>query len=330
MAIFTIPEMRLRHVSPAEHTDSTQNTTLIDVIYSIVKPILECIASYFVSSSSSQPGQIPAYLRSYEDLQSFFSTSEALDRILEKANEVIPEVSALGFDDKPRLSSSHYVNRLNEKGESIKQTPPFSEEAINDQLVRKKLIRCETGEIKFELRGRGHCRGICQWFIYLYLHTKNQFSDSVTHLAAIQKEFKVSVGKEAALLQRLHVNKGKLLGLNIGTQSTGSVLMDFPLPSLEIDYAEWQPGTTAFWAQSTIEKLENMKPDVYFLTNHNHAMVYIKISPMLGFFFDPNRGIKEINGPQGKALHSLIPTTKCPGYNGTANKLNFYPVTVRA
>lgn len=359
MAMFVTPEMgrwAAEYAAQTEYTDSMQSTTLIDDICSVVKPILDSIAACFTSTSPTEE-PIPNCLSSYSTLQKVFSESDAIPRIISRRNQALPPEN-LPFDDIFDLLSPNQVNHVHPELKSAVANIAFSKSSVREGRISSRLISNEdTGMVSFVFQG--YCRGLSDWFIYLYLRTRNYFFNSETqeydhkaHFAAIWEEFSGGAKEEAVLLQALRTGKGKLLGLKIGTQPICSKWTS-PLshssvrePSLRIDYSKWvdlrgsydsadQIAIATKDFNETISEIEKLENGVYFVNNHNHAMVYVKIEKDLGYFFNSSQGIKEINGPQGDVLHKLIPVSGFLNPDGSwvcdreFLKIEFTPVTLR-
>jgi hypothetical protein len=191
------------------------------------------------------------------------------------------------------------VNRPNALGSVINKTPMIPESRITDPKIKKKTWCSEQKGIKFN-HNQGICRGISFWFLYLYLKTKDQFSDPRNHMAALGKQFVHGGGVDPTLLQSIYLQKGKLLGLNIGTQPAHSRAKSCSL--MEYIPAEWRSS-----AREITRQLQNMPAGAYEIFLPVHATNFVKIHDKLGYFFDPNNGITEINGDAvGEKLYQLI------------------------
>ncbi len=133
---------------------------------------------------------------------------------------------------------------------------------------------------------------------------------------------------DPTLLQSLYLCKGKLLGLKIGTQnihSPGQVYNEI----INNSCSEWKSN-----AQQMIRNIQNLPPGAYRAHVPKHATAYIKISNDLGFFFDPNHGIVEINGAdQGLELYlmfsKVLKRTGEIENQPTLNAMRFVPVIKR-
>lgn len=217
------------------------------------------------------------------------------------------------------------INSPNAKAQALNATPSIPESRITDPRVKKRTLCDAYHAVIFN--HQHICRGMSTWFIYLYLNTKDQFSDPRSHMRTLGKQFVSGGGMDSTLLQSLYTCKGKILGLKIGTQPIHSRNQDYTF-SFKRFCPEWYSNP-----QQMVEEMQNLPPGAYraFLPKHDTA--YIKIDNNLGFFFDPNRGITEINGSQqGEKLYELLSSSlatthemEVPEYN----KIVFTPVTKR-
>ena len=218
------------------------------------------------------------------------------------------------------------LNGPNEKGEIVNNTPSIPESRITDPRVEKRTFCNLEHAVKFH-NNNGICRGMSDWFIYLYLNTKAQFSDPRSHMRALGKQFANGGGMEATLLQSLYMRKGKLLGLKIGAQTAHSLSNNYT-PTVDYPSSNWHSQ-----AGEIIEQFQNMPAGAYRSWVPRHATVYIKINTNLGFFFDPNHGITEINGDaQGEELFKLVSKSlreTGKNENETQNRVKLIPVTKR-
>lgn len=201
-------------------------------------------------------------------------------------------------------------NAPNSSGDLVNQHPPISLSEIPDYRVRKKSHLSKP--ISFDFDG-GICRGMVEWFFYLYFQTKDQFQDPRHHMSVLSKQFSHGGGKEAVVLQAINIKKGKVLGLQIGKQPCSHPIAPrWWSTELTIPDSIWKNSNAA---PTIIEQFQAFAPNTaYEIWVPRHAIAYIKIHDRLGFFFDPNYGVFEINGiDQGKKLYSLI----AAAYNAT-------------
>jgi hypothetical protein len=192
-------------------------------------------------------------------------------------------------------------NGPNSDGQIVINTPFIPESQILDPRVKKRTF-CEIHNgISFNHR-LGICRGMRDWFLYLYLKTKDQFSDPRAHIDTLGRQFSNGGSIESTLLHSIFLRKGKLLGLKIGTQPAQSRDCQFA------SYLLWE--TSADWLSLSRDlsfDLGNLSEGAYGIGIPKHAVAYVKIHNTLGYFFDPNHDIIEINGPeQGEKLYQLV------------------------
>lgn len=189
-------------------------------------------------------------------------------------------------------------NRPNAQGKIVCRTPSIPESRITDPRVKKRtFIGLEKG-IKFN-HPNGICRGICEWFLYLYLHTQGHFSDPRRHMATLGRHFAKGGGQEATLLHSLFMNKGKLINLKFGTQTTRAAAS---IPLLSYTCSTWKSSKTAI-----VSQLQNLPVGAYNIGLPVHNLALVKISPQLCYFFDPNLGIVEVHSEHvGDILYGLI------------------------
>ena len=95
------------------------------------------------------------------------------------------------------------------------------------------------------------------------------------------------------------MNQGKILNVRIGTQT------------LSVDI---QPAATVTQDNAgkineleAKAKIDNLPPGSYYFGFPLHACAYIKVHSSLGYFFDPNTGIYEIQTPsQGEQVFTFF------------------------
>ncbi len=212
------------------------------------------------------------------------------------------------------------VNRPNPEGQIVNRTPAIPESRITDPKVKKKTFCIVDKAVEFNHQ-KGICRGMCEWFLYLYLHTKSQFSDPRRHMLALGKQFAKGGGMDPTLLQSLFLNKGKLLNMKFGAQTTHT---RYPISLFEHTPIEWKAK-----AEPIMRELQNLPAGAYGVGLPLHQTAYIKIDDRLGYFFDPNHGITEINGDSvGEKLYELITTSLKETKGETAKGHGIFPLHV--
>lgn len=224
-----------------------------------------------------------------------------------------------------RVASS--INRPNQAGKIVNEHPSIPESRVATS-VRERTFCSFYKKIKF-----GHYQGICRgesfWFLYLYLKTKDQFSDPRAHMAALGAQFKNGGGMDPTLLQSISLGTGELLNLKIGTQSAAGTTCR---KLIEYTPEQWRSRSA-----DILRQLKAMPAGAYAVGLPVHQTAYVKINDQLGFFFDPNRGIEEIQGPEHdqKLYERVSHTLKTTGdrsdeYTSLTLHVDFEPVTLRA
>jgi hypothetical protein len=219
------------------------------------------------------------------------------------------------------------VNQPNQEGEIVNDHPQIPESRVDDQRVRKRAIWAGDSVIKFS-HHTGICRGESYWFLNLYLKAKDQFSNPRAHLAAIADQFKDGGGMDPTLLQTVHQRKGKLLNLKIGVQNAHGQFIRTEL--IKRTPREWKAN-----ASEVIRQIKAIPAGAYGLGLPRHQTAFIKIDDRLGYFFDPNDGVLEIQGNElaEKLYDQVSSTLKATGETHpifSTLYLDFVPVTLRA
>lgn len=258
---------------------------------------------------------------SLDHLQNFFKRSHAIQEILGHRTEwsVFPATVDPGCH---RLTISR--NSPNDTdGKQIIDSWKISADEITDRRIRKRFFYyqdCQQKEVNFTFRG--YCEGMSFWFIYLYLHTKDQFFDPRRHMQVLGEQFAHGAGMEPVLLEHFYLGKGKLLGLKVGTQPEHSSgvrrnifkclfsrveklktgMERHPEPLISVTPKKWKKER-----RELIQELQKLPVGVWVARLPGHKTVYVKIHQERSFFFDPNSGISEITGSsQGRQLHILL------------------------
>lgn len=208
------------------------------------------------------------------------------------------------------------INEPNAEGKIVSETPSIPNEQITDSKVQK---RTRGNGIKFD-NNNGICFGECLWYLHLYLKTKDQFTDPRAQMAAIGKQFAKGGGMDPTLIQSLHLGKGKLLGIKMGSQAprelgvwdlsklnfNGTVIAkqisNYGTPVILRTPTEWRS-----LGDEIIRQLQTLPSGAYTARMPGHVTVYVKIHDRLGYFFDPNDGITEIQGDSvGEELYKQV------------------------
>jgi hypothetical protein len=223
-----------------------------------------------------------------------------------------------------KITSS--MNQPNQAGKIVNEHPSIPESRVATS-VREQTFCSLYKKIKF-----GHYQGICRgesfWFLYMYLKTKDQFSDPRAHMAALGEQFKDGGGMDPTLLQSISLNTGELLNLKIGTQSAAETTCR--------KLITYTPSQWRSLSADIIRQIKGLPEGAYAVGLPLHQTACIKIDNELGFFFDPNHGVIEIQGPEfAEKLYERITdslegtgdgSTKFPSLN---LKVDFEPVTLR-
>lgn len=207
------------------------------------------------------------------------------------------------------------VNEPYAHGKLVDRSTDIKPSEITDPKVKKRTY---SNGVKFGQGDKGICKGMCTWLGYLYLKTKDQFSDPRAHIAALGKQFKHGGGMDPVLLQAIDAQKGGLLGLKIGAQPRGAAVVDeWPLVSgagkarVLTTYNTPLYSKEAYkWNSSSIENIsaiQNLPVGFHFVRVPKHMTAYIKINDKLGYFFDPNDGFLELRGDNvAEELHACV------------------------
>ncbi len=215
------------------------------------------------------------------------------------------------------------MNHPNREGKIVNEHSSIPESRVATS-IREQTFCFLYKKIKFG-HYQGICRGMSFWFLYLYLKTKDQFSDPRAHMAALGEQFKNGGGMDPTLLQSISLGTGELLNLKIGTQS-----------AVETSCRKLIEHTPDRWRSNSaniVRQLQAMPVGAYAVGLPCHQTAYVKINDQLGFFFDPNHGIIEIQGPDlaQKLYERVSRSLKGTGDGITSFTLHvdFEPVTLR-
>ncbi len=72
------------------------------------------------------------------------------------------------------------INHPNSAGRIVNSSPHISESKVSDPKIKKRTFSDINKGIRFGHQN-GICRGMSDWFIYLYLKTKGQITDPRVH-----------------------------------------------------------------------------------------------------------------------------------------------------
>lgn len=170
--------------------------------------------------------------------------------------------------------------------EEITKHPPVRMTQIWDQRIKANST---SGQIEFDHQA-GNCKGDAQYFLHLYHQTKDAFSNPREHLSALGKVFENGSPKEAILLQGVDDGSFSQLSLDVAIDRTS-------------DYG------------NVFTQINDLPPGSYFLKTAHHGTAYIKYTNELGYLFNDNLGVVEINGPdQGEKILNLLQSHLPLGY----------------
>lgn len=288
--------------------------------------ITEIVESNTLDSRNIDPKRI---FSSYANLQNFLETTpdikkieilaEQIDWIRFKTSTLFPpHLSSNGNAELAHLVGAlqdvHTVeeykthlfvvakmeNNPNLLAERLKNWPPIPINFIPDSKVKKRISPINSF-LSFNHED-GICSGICDAYSHVYFKTCHFFSNPREHMFAMGQLYKKGGGVDATLLQSINIRKGKILDLQIGTQSTHKKNL-LPQPLIEKNVSNWRGSQL----KKVGKQLQKLQPGLYRTGLPEHATLYLKSHNQLGYFIEPNHHILEINGPaQGKFLAHLM------------------------
>lgn len=216
------------------------------------------------------------------------------------------------------------INHPNAQGNLIKNFSMHKSDTIEASI--EALIPRGEALLKFD-HETGICRGMSEWFIYNYLNTKDQFQDVRAHMRALGKLFKQGGGIEPMILQTVLNNEKKqeLLGLKLGVPNSRASMRE-PLHKFTLSQNKYSDA-------QMIDKIQKIPPGAYMVSLGVHMTTYIKVSDTLGFFFDPNEGIIEINGEAvgfelNKKIHEITKVFGMDPRQPLGRVIEFIPATL--
>jgi hypothetical protein len=203
----------------------------------------------------------------------------------------------IGFDvfseEKTKLFKiATSENHPNREGKIVNNSPSIPESRVAASLIKRIWFAdAQLKKIEFNYHS-GICYGMSFWFLYLYLKTKNQFQDLRSHMAAIGEQFKNGGGMDSTILQTFYLGERNLLNLKIGVQP--EPIQSFrPTPLIRQTSNQWTTNSAEM-----ISQLRKMPTGNYAVRVTKHQTAFIKINDELGYFFDPNCGIIELQGKE--------------------------------
>ena len=128
----------------------------------------------------------------------------------------------------------------------------------------------------------GTCRGMCFWFVYLYLKTQAAFDDPGRHIEAVASAFIGGAPEQATLLQVISDVESFL-----GIESHFQIMSTSHFKKRSIVFLKWQPG-------------------IYSIGVGKHRINYIKINKTCSYLFDPNIGVLCFRAGEIHLAHQYI------------------------
>jgi hypothetical protein len=207
------------------------------------------------------------------------------------------------------------INAPNKQGKIVNEHPSIPESQVATS-VRERTFCSIYRKIKFD-NYKGICRGMSVWFLRLYLETKEQFSDPRAHMAALGEQFEEGGGMDPTLLQSLFIDTGEILNLKVDIESN----------LVKHTFNQWRSDS-----KEMIRQLKTLPCGAYTIVLPVHQTAFIKINDCLGYFFDPNSGIIEIQGSQlAEKLYDRVSHSLKATGNGTGKDpyVTFRTITLR-
>lgn len=131
---------------------------------------------------------------------------------------------------------------------------------------------------------KGCCRGMAEWFLYLYFKTRHMFSDPSAHVKAVGRQFAEGAPREAVLLQALCPRDRNFLGLE---------RVSYDVLERDSNEAENREKITNLF--------KSLSPGAYAVGTAKHRMNYICMGRNRGYFFNPNHGTIVVEGKKDLA-----------------------------
>lgn len=194
---------------------------------------------------------------------------------------------------------------------------------VTDPRLKKRTFH--KGHVEFK---GGYCRGMSYWFLYLYFQTKHLYADARKQMFALSKIFRDGAPIEAMLLQGMYTRNGKIM--NLCHNSEHHIGFHYLDNARKIELAEIN-GTRQIKDPTLAKKeLTNLDVGAYICCFPTHAVVYIKVSQELSYFYNPNRWIMEVAGPhQGEHLFINLNKPKHFGVKGNHSSILLCPIQLR-
>ncbi len=178
---------------------------------------------------------------------------------------------------------SFSVNARAQNSDDVYLQSPLRVEDIRSRKVRG-LLHPDLSHLVFYKDG-GCCRGMSEWFLYLYFQTRDNFQDEEAHIQAVGRQFSDGACSEAVLLQTMCPTNRELLGL------TGR--------EVHVLHASQDDSNQ----KRVTDLFAKLKPGSYAVNLPRHRLNYISLSPGKGYLFDPTDGTIAIKN--AKAVEKL-------------------------
>jgi hypothetical protein len=215
-------------------------------------------------------------------------------------------------------------NGPNREGKIVNEHPAIPESRL-DAKARKRSFCSIFHEVRFG-HYEGICRGESDWFLYLYLKTKDQFTNPRVHLAAIAEQFENGGGMDPTVLQSVFLRGGKVLNLRRGKRDAAGRLLEHYV--IKHKHNDWRTNPSEM-----IRKIKALPVGAYRVGLPVHTTAFIKVSDQLGYYFDPNYGVIEIQGSElSEKLYAQVSSVlKYTGDSDMpiANSVDFCPYALR-
>jgi hypothetical protein len=272
---FTVPSYR--------YTDPYDN--LIGWIRNLISRICRAVSCFF--RWCHQKVRESRFLAS--------TTEKVSNRFKEWHEETkTPTLPAVSFS---RLSITK--NAPNTEGAYVAAYPKIPVSFLDPKVARKLLLdKHGSPQKEIEFKRKGYCYGMSQLFLRYYLQTKAIFPfDTRIQMQALGFYFYKGAPPEAVVLQAFQlIRGGKMLGVRVGEGSK----------KWNHHVCEWRYGNIP---EDIITKLASIPNGAYRISMHDggvgHSIAYVKEQGK-GFVFDPNVGIVEIGGEQGRGLLKML------------------------
>ncbi len=197
------------------------------------------------------------------------------------------------------LLAKYYLNRFSIIGDTDSNilVPMMNRSRLDaSDLYLSPPLKTSYGMIHYSDTS-GHCRGISNWFNFLYLKTRSAFSSPENHIRAVSKRFRKGSPIEAAFIQSLHnSNPGK---------TYKPILKAL---RLKLNYKFLERSNKIKTIPALAKKIYSLPQGCYNIglpvtKKIGHSISFIR-EKKERFYIDPNKGAIHISNPQ--ILESFI------------------------